>query len=56
MSQLVFSICQNPREVGSNVNEGIDLLVEGENMQAKRVLPSFKLFFRLPADGVTHPD
>jgi hypothetical protein len=26
MSQLVFSICWNPEEVGSNASEGIDLL------------------------------
>lgn len=45
MSQLVFSISQNPEEIGSSAHEGMDLLVRvSESKQAKSKLPAF-LFF-----------
>jgi hypothetical protein len=54
MSQLFFSTCWNPEEVGSNANEGIDLLARARaSRQRKRA--SFLLpcpLYRLPAKGV----
>ena len=45
MSQLVFSICWNPKEVGSNASEGMDLPERlRAEMQAKNksfLLPCF---------------
>lgn len=35
MSQLVFSICQNFEDVGSNANEGIDLLTRAKKNEER---------------------
>ena len=50
MSQLGFSIHQNPKEVGSNAREGMDLLVMAEVGGRER--KSFPLpcpIYKLPA-------
>jgi len=52
---LVFSIHQNPKEVGSNASEGVDLplRVRASRQRAKRrqsLLPS--PYLGLPAEGV----
>ena len=52
MTQLFFSICWNPEEIGAKTSEG-KLASESESKQAKR--ESFLLlcpFYRLPAEGV----
>lgn len=38
MYQLVFSICQNPKEVGFNASEGMDAIARAS--RKKRELPS----------------
>jgi hypothetical protein len=53
MSQLVFSTCWNPENVGCNGTEGMDLLAKEK---AGRQRESFLLScpsYKLPADGVT---
>ena len=58
MSELIFSICQNPEEVHSNASEGIDLLVRGRaNRQRENKLPSsLKLWSRLKVGLPTTED
>lgn len=36
LSQLVFSISQNTKQVGPNASEGIDLLVDKSSRERKR--------------------
>lgn len=47
MSQLAFSIRWNPKEVGSNTSEGMDLLVRGEQAKRKASFVVVVLFFSL---------
>jgi hypothetical protein len=52
MSQLDFSICRNPEEVGSDASEGMGLLVRmrARTSRQKEEPPSFLFFHRLAAD------
>ena len=53
VSQLIFSIYQNPEEVGSNDSEGMDMVADMGREEAKResFLPLSPLY-KLPAEGV----
>jgi hypothetical protein len=44
----VFGICWNPKEIGSNANEGMDLLSRGKHTGKKLKLPSSMSLYRLP--------
>jgi hypothetical protein len=53
MSQLVFSILQDPEEVGFAASEGIDFLVKQERAGKDRAsFPPLCPLYRLPAEGV----
>jgi hypothetical protein len=54
MSWLVSSIHWNPKDMGSNASEGVDLLTRVEGTGKERVLPSFIPFilYSLPTKGV----
>lgn len=51
MSQLVFSICWNPEEAGSNASEGRNMLARRRQAGQEQKLPSVSLY-RLPAESV----
>lgn len=50
--ELVFSICWNLEEVGSNASEGMDLPARQEQAGKERKHPSSVLLYRLPAESV----
>lgn len=50
MPQLVFSRHLNPRKVGSNASDGMDLLARQEQAGKEQNLSS-KSLYRLPAEG-----
>lgn len=52
MSQLVFRIFWNPKEVDSNASEGMDLLVMPEQAGKYPQLPSSLSLYRLPKIGM----
>ena len=54
MSQLVFSICWNPEEVGSNASEGMDLLARQEKQAKTKSISLLPCPFivSLPAEGM----
>jgi hypothetical protein len=51
MSQLVFSRCWNPKEVGSNASEGMDL-PRCKQADKEQELPSSMSLYRFPAEDV----
>ena len=52
LSRLVISICSNPKEVGSNAREGMDLLARIEQAGKEQKLPSSMSLYRRPAEGM----
>jgi hypothetical protein len=52
MLQLIFSIHQNAKEVGSNVNKGMDLLGSREQTGKEQKHSSSMFLYTLPAEGV----
>jgi hypothetical protein len=52
MSQLVFSICQNSKEVEFNASERMDFLARQEQAGKDQKVPSSMSFYRLPAEGM----
>ncbi|CAO2643094.1 hypothetical protein LEMLEM_LOCUS26503 [Lemmus lemmus] len=53
LHQLVFSICWNPKEVGYNSGEGMDVLAKrGQAVKEEENLPSPMSLYRLPAEVV----
>lgn len=46
VSQLVFSICQNPKEVGSNATEGMDLPVGVRESRQRKQTSLFLVLYR----------
>ena len=52
MSQLLFSICRNPKAIDSNASEGMDSLVRQEQAHKEQKLSASMSFYWLPAEGV----
>ena len=52
MSQLVYSICWNSKEVGSNASEEMDLLARARASRQREKLPLSCPLSGLPAEGV----
>ena len=52
VSQLVFSVCWNPKEAGSNASEGMDVLARQEQGEKEQKLPFSVSLYRLPAEGM----
>lgn len=50
MSQLLFSICRNPKPINSNASKGMDSLVRQEQAHKEQKLPSSMSFYWLPVD------
>lgn len=54
MSQLVFCLCWNPEEAGSNANEGMNVLTMSGQAGEEQELPSSMSLHQFPAGGMAH--
>ena len=52
ISQLVFGLCWNPKEVDFNANKGMDTLGSHGKTSGEQKLSSFMSIYRLPAENI----
>lgn len=52
MLQMVFNVCWNPKGVGPNASEGMDLLARHEQASKEQKLSSFMSLYGLPTEGM----
>jgi hypothetical protein len=52
MPQLVFNICWNAKDIGTNASEGMDMLARRGQAGKEEKLIAFKSLYRLPAEGM----